>query len=72
MTVKKNNVQVILSKEDFDIFEKAHEILSMVVEESEKAEENNVDINIVDENGDEIKSDDISSAYWSLRGILWE
>lgn len=71
MTVKKNNVQVILSEEDFDIFEQAHDILSMIIEEGKEAHKNDVGINVVDEKGNEIRYSEIESAYSSLGTILW-
>lgn len=71
MTIKKNNILVVLSKEDLDILEKAYDILWRITTEQENADANDVDINIVNENNDEICYDNIESACFSLGDILW-
>ena len=71
MTVKRDNVHVILSEEDFNIFEEAYDILSMIIEEYRVAHKNDVDINVIDEESHEIRYSEIESAYSSLGSILW-
>jgi hypothetical protein len=71
MTVKRDNVHVILSEEDFNIFKGAYDILSMIIEEGRVAHKNDVDINVIDEENQEIRYSTIESAYCSLGNILW-
>lgn len=71
MTVKRDNVHITLSEEDFNIFEESYDILSMIIEEGRVAHKNDVDINVVDEEGHEIRYSEIESAYSSLGTLLW-